>query len=109
MLWIFATLLAAGAQTARNAMQSSLTATLGTLGATQVRFLYGLPFAVVFLALAAAIAGTDIPAPTWRFFAAADYTAGTCRTGGTHHARLVVFPLSRVATEGVDSECGRAA
>ena len=73
MLWIFATLVAAGAQTARNAMQSSLTATLGTLGATQVRFLYGLPFAVVFLALAAAIAGTDIPAPTWRFFA---FTAG---------------------------------
>lgn len=73
MLWIFATLVAAGAQTARNAMQSSLTATLGTLGATQVRFLYGLPFAVVFLALAAAIAGTDVPAPTGRFFA---FTAG---------------------------------
>ena len=73
MLWIFATLVAAGAQTARNAMQSSLVATLGTLGATQVRFLYGLPFAVVFLALAAAIAGTDIPAPTGRFFA---FTAG---------------------------------
>jgi drug/metabolite transporter (DMT)-like permease len=73
VLWIFATLVAAGAQTARNAMQSSLTATLGTLGATQVRFLYGLPFAVVFLALAAAIAGTDVPAPTGRFFA---FTAG---------------------------------
>ncbi|HVJ29393.1 MAG TPA: DMT family transporter [Gammaproteobacteria bacterium] len=69
MLWIFATLVAAGAQTARNAMQSSLTATLGTLGATQVRFLYGLPFAVVFLALAAAIAGADVPAPTARFLA----------------------------------------
>src|SRR5262245_61409845 len=54
-------------------MQSSLTATLGTLGPTQVRLLYGLPFAVVFLALAAAIAGTDIPAPTVRFFA---FTAG---------------------------------
>jgi drug/metabolite transporter (DMT)-like permease len=34
-----------------------------------VRFLYGLPFAVVFLALAASIAGTDIPGPTGRFFA----------------------------------------
>src|SRR5262245_8787672 len=54
-------------------MQSSLTATLGTLGATQVRFLYGLPFAVVFLALAAAIAGTDVPAPTARFLT---FTAG---------------------------------
>jgi drug/metabolite transporter (DMT)-like permease len=73
VLWIFATLVAAGAQTARNALQSSLTATLGTLGATQVRFVYGLPFAAVFLALAAAVAGTRVPAPTSAFLA---YTAG---------------------------------
>ena len=46
MLWILATLVAAAVQTARNAMQSSLTAALGTLGATQVRFVYGWPFAV---------------------------------------------------------------
>jgi drug/metabolite transporter (DMT)-like permease len=69
VLWIFATLVAAGAQTARNAMQSSLTKTLGTLGATQVRFVYGLPFAVVFLGLAAMIAGTAVPAPTRAFLA----------------------------------------
>ena len=73
MLWIFATLIAAGAQTARNAMQSSLTPTLGTLGATQVRFVYGLPFAAVFLALAAAIAGSSVPAPTTAFLV---YTGG---------------------------------
>ena len=73
MLWILATLVAAGAQTVRNAMQSSLTATLGTLGATQVRFVYGLPFAAVFLALAAAVAGSGVPAPTSPFLA---YTAG---------------------------------
>ena len=69
MLWILATLVAAGAQTARNAMQSSLTATLGTLGATQVRFLYGLPFAAAFLAVAAAVAGTHVPGPTSEFLA----------------------------------------
>ena len=69
MLWIFATLVAAGAQTARNAMQSSLTATLGTLGATQVRFVYGLPFAVTFLGLAAMVAGTNVPPPTRAFLA----------------------------------------
>lgn len=50
LLWIPVTLVAAGAQTARNAMQHHLTARLGTLGATQVRFLYGLPFAALFLA-----------------------------------------------------------
>ena len=79
MLWVFATLVAAGAQTARNAMQSSLTKTLGTLGATQVRFLYGSPFAAVFLALAAAIAGTDIPGPT--------SATGDGARGGGHGAR----------------------
>lgn len=82
MLWIFATLVAAGAQTARNAMQSSLTATLGTLGATQVRFLYGLPFAAAFLAVAAAVAGTRVPGPTSEFLA---FTCGgaTAQIAGT--------------------------
>jgi drug/metabolite transporter (DMT)-like permease len=69
VLWIFATLVAAGAQTARNALQSSLTAPLGTLGATQVRFLYGLPFAAAFLVVAVAVAGTAVPAPTGSFVA----------------------------------------
>ena len=33
----------------RNATQRELTATLGTVGATHVRFLFGFPFALVFL------------------------------------------------------------
>jgi drug/metabolite transporter (DMT)-like permease len=49
-LWIPITFIAAAAQTARNATQHSLTETIGTVGATQVRFLYGLPFALIFLA-----------------------------------------------------------
>jgi drug/metabolite transporter (DMT)-like permease len=73
MLWIPFTLIAAAAQTARNAMQSGLTASLGTLGATQVRFLYGFPFALVFLAAAAVFEGMDAPAATPRFLA---FTAG---------------------------------
>jgi hypothetical protein len=48
-LRIPATLAAAAAQTARNAMQRHLVESLGTVGATQVRFLYGLPFALMFL------------------------------------------------------------
>ena len=67
MLWVATTLVAAVAQTARNAMQSSLTATLGTLGATQVRFVYGLPFALLFLALIAAFAHARVPPPTPEF------------------------------------------
>lgn len=59
-LWVLATLGAAAAQTARNAMQRHLTATLGTLGATLVRFLYGLPFAVIFLLLVLTVTGSDV-------------------------------------------------
>lgn len=51
MLWIGATLIAAAAQTARNAAQRGLTAEIGTMGATAVRFLFGLPFALAFVAL----------------------------------------------------------
>jgi hypothetical protein len=44
------TLLGAAGQTARNAMQRELTPRLGALGATLVRFLFGFPFALLFLA-----------------------------------------------------------
>jgi drug/metabolite transporter (DMT)-like permease len=50
-LWIPITLAAALLQTARNAAQRGLVRTAGTLGATLARFLYGLPFALVFLLL----------------------------------------------------------
>lgn len=67
MLWIFATLGAAAAQTARNAMQSSLASSLGTVGATQVRFLYGFPFALAFLFICVAATGESVPAITTSF------------------------------------------
>jgi len=49
LLWAWCTVCAAAAQTARNAMQRGLVDTVGTAGATHVRFLYGLPFALLFL------------------------------------------------------------
>ncbi|WPB58060.1 EamA/RhaT family transporter [Xylophilus sp. GOD-11R] len=49
--WIPITLAAALGQTFRNAAQRTLTATAGTLAATLVRFLYGLPVALAWLAL----------------------------------------------------------
>jgi len=61
---VLATLVAAVAQTARNAAQAGLTREIGTLGATQVRFLFGLPFAVIFLGLAAWGMGEAPPALT---------------------------------------------
>jgi drug/metabolite transporter (DMT)-like permease len=68
-LWVPVTLVAAAAQTARNATQSSLTATLGTLGATQVRFIYGFPFALIFLAVVVEFTGAAVPRATPGFLA----------------------------------------
>lgn len=65
-LWIPVTLAAALAQTGRNATQRGLTERLGTLGATNVRFLYGLPFACAFLAFALWIGGSSLPPLTPR-------------------------------------------
>ena len=66
-LWIPVTLWAAFAQTLRNAAQRSLTGELGTLGATLVRFLYGLPFAALWLYAVHAVGHFDLPAPNLSF------------------------------------------
>jgi drug/metabolite transporter (DMT)-like permease len=66
-LWAVFTLIAAAAQTVRNAAQRELTAKLGTVGATHVRFLFGLPFALVFL-LAVLMTGRALPHPTLAFW-----------------------------------------
>jgi len=60
-LWVPVTILAAALQTGRNAIQKGLTAELGTLGATQIRFVFGLPFAGVFLLLALWLTGSGLP------------------------------------------------
>lgn len=63
MIWILATITAACAQIGRNMAQAGLTKTLGTLGATQVRFVYGLPFAILFLMLTCLWQSTLPPRP----------------------------------------------
>jgi len=60
-IWIPITVSAAAAQTLRNAAQRRLTTELGTLGATLVRFLYGLPFAAAWLAIVRAWTGAALP------------------------------------------------
>jgi drug/metabolite transporter (DMT)-like permease len=67
-LWAVFTVLAAFAQTLRNAMQRELTATLGTVGATHVRFLFGFPFVLLFLAGVLLATGTPLPKPGWMFW-----------------------------------------
>jgi drug/metabolite transporter (DMT)-like permease len=68
LLWIPFTLLAAAGQSARNAMQRELTAKLGTLGATHVRFLFGFPFVLIFLAGTLMATGQSLPEPTRAFW-----------------------------------------
>jgi drug/metabolite transporter (DMT)-like permease len=62
-LWAVFTLIAAASQTVRNATQRGLTASLGTAGATQVRFLFGAPFALVFLAGTVVALRESLPHP----------------------------------------------
>ncbi|MGJ4968854.1 MULTISPECIES: DMT family transporter [unclassified Bradyrhizobium] len=62
-LWIPFTLVAAAGQVARNAMQRSLTAKLGTWGATNIRFLFGFPFSLVFLTAVLLATGDHLPWP----------------------------------------------
>lgn len=52
----------------RNAAQRHLTKELGTLGATLVRFLYGLPFAALWLAIVAVGWDQPMPTPNGAFF-----------------------------------------
>src|SRR5882672_4106570 len=68
MLWAVFTLIAASAQTARNAMQRELTATLGTVGATHVRFLFGFPFALLILFGLMAVTGDPLPTIPAKFW-----------------------------------------
>jgi len=63
MLWAVFTIIAAAAQTARNAMQRELTTTLGTVGATHVRFLFGFPFALLSLAGVMLVSQSGLPTP----------------------------------------------
>ena len=67
-LWAVFTVIAAFFQTLRNAMQRELTRSLGTVGATHVRFLFGFPFALIFLV--GLIVGTQVPLPRpgWTFW-----------------------------------------
>jgi drug/metabolite transporter (DMT)-like permease len=67
-LWAVFTVIAAFAQTLRNAMQRELTGSLGTAGATHVRFLFGFPFSVIFLIALVLATGAPLPRPGFIFW-----------------------------------------
>jgi drug/metabolite transporter (DMT)-like permease len=107
-LWIPFTLLAAAGQTARNAMQRELTAKLGTVGATHVRFLFGFPFALVFLAGVFIATGQQMPALPWMFWPWAVVGAGaqilaTALMLATMNDRSFVVTIAYIKTEAIQA------
>ena len=106
MLWAVFTLIAAAAQTARNAMQRELTATLGSVGATHVRFLFGFPFAMLFLAGVLAAMGAELPNPPrafWPWVLAGAFTqiAATATMLSVMGQRSFVVAYAYIKTEPV--------
>lgn len=67
-LWIPFTIVAALGQVARNAMQRQLTGPLGTWGATNIRFLFGFPFSLVFFAIVISATGDRVSWPDAGFW-----------------------------------------
>src|SRR5260370_1456475 len=105
-LWIVFTVLAAAGQTVRNAMQRELTASLGTVGATHVRFLFGFPFALLFLAAVMAITGAAWPRPDlsyipWLFAGALAQIAATALMLAAMGGRSFVVTIAYIKTEPV--------
>jgi drug/metabolite transporter (DMT)-like permease len=105
-LWIVFTLIAAAAQTVRNATQRELTATLGTVGATQVRFLFGFPFALIFLFGVMIATGDALPRPNlvymlWIALGAAAQTIATVLMLAAMNDRSFVVVYAYIKTEPV--------
>jgi drug/metabolite transporter (DMT)-like permease len=105
-LWAVFTVIAAFAQTLRNAMQRELTVTLGTAGATHVRFLFGLPFVLVFLLGVVVASGTPLPYPRgifwlWTFLGAGAQVAATALMLVAMNERSFVVTIAYIKTEPI--------
>ena len=105
-LWAVFTVIAAFAQTLRNAMQRELTVSLGTVGATHVRFLFGFPFVLLFLLGVMAISGVPLPRPGWAFWpwallGAGAQVAATALMLAAMNERSFVVTIAYIKTEPI--------
>ena len=104
MLWIPITVGAAALQVARNALQRGLLADAGPWGATLVRFLFGAPFALLFVAAAMAVDAPDHLVFSQTFWIACA-VGGAAQMGATA-ALLVSMRKSSFALGTVFSQSG---
>jgi len=107
-LWALFTVVAAAAQTVRNATQRELTAKLGTVGATHVRFLFGFPFALLFLAGVMLALGQGLPRPPavywpWVIVGALTQIAATALMLAAMNDRSFVVVYAYIKTEPVQA------
>jgi drug/metabolite transporter (DMT)-like permease len=105
-LWAVFTLIAAAAQTVRNATQRELTGKLGTVGATHVRFLFGLPFACLFLVGVVVVGGAALPHPglvfwPWVLAGALLQIAATALMLAAMGERSFVVAIAYIKTEPI--------
>jgi len=105
-LWAVFTVIAAIAQTVRNAMQRELTTSLGTVGATHVRFLFGFPFVLVFLAGVLIATGMPLPRPglsfwPWVIDGAVTQVAATALMLAAMSERSFVVAIAYLKTEPI--------
>jgi drug/metabolite transporter (DMT)-like permease len=107
-LWALFTIIAAAAQTVRNATQRGLTASLGTVGATHVRFLFGFPFALVFLSAVMIALDQTLPRPPlvywpWVIDGALAQIAATALMLAAMNERSFVVVYAYIKTEPVQA------
>lgn len=67
-IWVLITIAAAFLQNVRSAMQKHLKGRMGTTGATFVRFGFGVPFALLYMAVLVFVFARPLPVPGTSFF-----------------------------------------
>lgn len=107
-LWIPFTLVGASGQVARNAMQRGLTGPLGTIGATHIRFLFGFPFSLLFLAIVLLVTRDSLPWPgvrfwPWLLLGALTQIAGTAAMLAAMTSRSFVVTTAYTKTEPIQA------
>jgi len=103
-LWVIFTIVAAAGQTARNAMQRELTTKLGAVGSAHVRFLFGFPFALLFLSCVLCFYHQSLPSTCglfwlWVMLGALSQIGATALMLMTMEERSFVVSVAYIKTE----------